>query len=43
MVRFADKERISLPDIIEDIINLLIKKEVISEEEINDIVSKYQQ
>jgi len=43
MVRFADIERNSAPDIIEDVINLLIKKKVISEEEINDIVSKYQQ
>jgi hypothetical protein len=43
MIRFADKERNSVPDIIEDVINLLIKKKVISEEEINDIIRKYQQ
>ena len=43
MVRFADVERNSIPYIIEDIINLLIKKKVISEDEINDIVSKYPQ
>ena len=40
MVRFTDKERNSVPEIIEDVINLLIKKKVISEEEINDIVKK---
>ena len=43
MVRFTDKEKNFVPDIIEDVINLLIKKKVISEEEINDIVKKYQQ
>lgn len=43
MVRFTDKERNSVPEIIEDVINLLIKKKVISEEEINDVVKKYQQ
>ena len=43
MVRFTDKERNSVLEIIEDVINLLIKKKVISEEEINDIVKKYQQ
>ena len=43
MVRFTDKERSSVPEIIEDVINLLIKKKVISEEEINDVVKKYQQ
>ncbi len=41
MVRFADVERNSVPYILEDVINLLIKKKVISEDEINDIVSKY--
>lgn len=41
MVRFADVERNSVPYILEDLINLLIKKKVISEDEINDIVSKY--
>ena len=43
MVRFTDKERNSVPEIIEDVVNLLIKKKVISEEEINDVVKKYQQ
>ena len=43
MVRFTDKERNSVPEIIEDVINLLIKKKVISEDEINDVVKKYKQ
>ena len=43
MVRFTDKERNSVPEIVEDVINLLIKKKVISDEEINDIIRKYQQ
>ena len=43
MVRFTDKERNSVPDIVEDVINLLIKKKVVSDEEINDIIRKYQQ
>jgi len=41
MVRFAERERNSVHYIVEDVINLLIKKKVISEEEINDIVRKY--
>jgi hypothetical protein len=43
MVRFTDKEKNYVPDIVEDVINLLIKKKVISDEEINDIIRKYQQ
>ncbi|HEX6671049.1 MAG TPA: hypothetical protein VF084_02365 [Nitrososphaeraceae archaeon] len=41
MVRFADVERNSVPYILEDVINFLIKKKILSEDEINDIVSKY--
>jgi len=42
MVKFTDKEKNSLPYIVEDVITLLVKKKVISDEEINDIVRKYQ-
>jgi hypothetical protein len=42
MVKFTDKERNSLPYIVEDVFTLLVKKKVISDEEINDIVRKYQ-
>ena len=43
MVRFTDKEKNYLPEIVEDLINLLISKNTISDQEINDIIRRYQQ
>jgi hypothetical protein len=43
MVRFTDKEKKFIPEILEDIVNLLINKNIISDKEINDILTKYQQ
>lgn len=42
MVRFTDKEKNYLPEIVEDLINLLISKNTISDQEINDIIRRYQ-
>ena len=42
MVRFTDKEKKYLPELVEDIINLLISKNIISDQEINDMIRKYQ-
>jgi len=42
MVRLTDKEKKYLPDLLEDIINLLISKNIISDQEINDMIRKYQ-
>ena len=42
MVRFTDKEKNYLPEIVEDLINLLISKNTISDQEINDMIRKYQ-
>ena len=41
MVRFTDKEKNYLPEIVEDLINLLISKNTISDQEINDIIRRY--
>ena len=42
MVRLTDKEKKYLPELLEDIINLLISKNIISDQEINDMIRKYQ-
>jgi hypothetical protein len=42
MVRLTDKEKKYLPELVEDIINLLISKNIISDQEINDMIRKYQ-
>ncbi len=41
MVRLTDKEKKYLPEILEDVINLLINKNIISDKEVNDIITKY--
>lgn len=41
-VRLTDKEKKYLPELVEDIINLLISKNIISDQEINDMIRKYQ-
>ncbi len=43
MVRLTDKEKKNIAEILEDIVNLLINKNIISDKEINDIIRKYQQ
>ena len=43
MVRLTDKEKNYIPEILEDVVNLLIDKNIISDKEINDIIKKYQQ
>ena len=42
MVRLTDKEKKYLSELVEDIINLLISKNIISDQEINDMIRKYQ-
>ena len=42
MVRLTDKEKKYIPEILEDVVNLLISKNIISDKEINDIIRKYQ-
>ena len=41
MVRLTDKEKQYLSEILEDVVNLLINKNIISDKEINDIITKY--
>ncbi len=41
MVRLTDKEKKYLPEILEDVINLLINKNIILDKEVNDIITKY--
>ena len=41
MVRLTDKEKNFIPEILEDVVNLLINKNIISNKEINDIITKY--
>ena len=43
MIRLTDKEKKYIPEILEDVVNLLISKNIISDKEINDIIKKYQQ
>ena len=43
LVRLTDKEKQFIPEILEDLVNLLISKNIISDKEINDIITKYQQ
>ena len=43
MIRLTDKEKKYIPEILEDVVNLLISKNIISDKEINDIIRKYQQ
>ena len=43
MVRLTDKEKNYITEILEDVVNLLIDKNIISDKEINDIIKKYQQ
>ena len=40
MVRLTDKEKKYLPEILEDVIILLINKNIISDK-VNDIITKY--
>jgi|GEM_PF-1732874 len=42
MVRLTDKEKKYIPELVEEIINLLISKNIISDKEINDMIRKYQ-
>lgn len=43
MIRLTDKEKKYIPELLEDVVNLLISKNIISDQEINDIITKYQQ
>ena len=42
MVKLTDKEKKYIPELVEDIINLLVSKNIISDQEINDMIRKYQ-
>ena len=43
MIRLIDKEKKYIPEILEDLVNLLIDKNIIADKEINDIIKKYRQ
>jgi hypothetical protein len=43
MIRLTDKEKKYIPEILEDLVNLLIDKNIIVDKEINDIIKKYRQ
>ncbi len=42
MIRLTDKDKKYIPEILEDIINLLVEKNILSDNEIIDIIKKYQ-